>query len=61
MTNTETPKQREKTKPDTSSLVNIAIYLEGYLKGKGDLYPLGTHALTVLWDSIKFINESEKR
>lgn len=61
MTDTSTPKLREKTKPDTSELVYIAVYLEGYLKGKGDLYPLGTHALKTLWDAIKFINESEKR
>ena len=46
----------EGEKPDTRFLRDIAIYLEGKKEGKGDLYPIGTHSLKVIWDAIKYIN-----
>ena len=60
MTDTSTPKQREKTKPDTSYLREIAVFMIGYKTGKGDLNGIGLaeHHLTVLWDAISFINKS---
>lgn len=55
-----TSKQREKTKPNTQILRELAIYLTGLKRGKGDLLPLGEAHLTQLWEAIDFINKSEK-
>jgi hypothetical protein len=63
MTDTSTPTPREKTKPDTKYLRDIAIFLTAVKMAKGDLndLALGQQHLTVLWESIDFINKSEKR
>ena len=45
---------------DTSSLVQLAIYLEGIKAGKGNLQPLGTIVLDELWNAIKVLNHMEK-
>lgn len=44
-----------KEKPRVQSLKNIAIFLEGYKRGKGDVLPLGTKDLNELWSAIKYI------
>lgn len=35
-----------------TSLVKIAVYLEGIKHGKGDIYPLGNYDLQQLWAAI---------
>lgn len=56
MTNTLGSAIRREEKPDTQWLKELAIYLEGYKKGRNDLHPLGDHHLKTLWDAIKYIN-----
>lgn len=60
-TDTSSPKLREKTKPDTDFLKDIAIYLTGYERGKGDILPLGRYHIETLWEAIKFIKNAEKQ
>lgn len=55
MTDTSTPNYQEK-KIDTQYLKEIAIYLEGFKRGRGDLSPLGEIHLRTLYEAITFIN-----
>lgn len=41
----------------TDALRRIAIFLEGLRLGKGNLLPLGTMDLEILWDAITYLNE----
>ena len=45
----------EKKIVNIGSLVRIAIFLDGYKQGKGNLLPLGTEDLKQLWDAIKYL------
>ncbi len=45
----------EKINIDIDSLVKLAIFLEGYKQGKGNLLPLGTDVLEQLWHTINFL------
>jgi hypothetical protein len=58
MIDTSTPKIKVEEKPNTQYLKEIAIYLEGYKKGRGDLSPLGEIHLKSLWDAIIYINRN---
>lgn len=41
---------------ETSALVRIAIFLEGFKLGNGgNIQPLGNVDLEMLWDTIKYI------
>ncbi len=54
---TDTPETNiEKTFIDTEYLTRLAIYLEGMKAGKGNLNPLGTVTIEVLWNTIKYID-----
>jgi hypothetical protein len=53
---TSTPKYATEKKINTDRLKEIAFYLEGYKKGRGDLSPMGEIHLNTLYDAIKFIN-----
>lgn len=46
-------------KPDTAKLKNIAIFLEGFKLGKGDILPLGTFDLGELWNAIDYIKRQK--
>lgn len=46
---------QNKTIVNIESLVRLAIYLEGFKQGKGNLLPLGTQDLEELWNAIKFL------
>ncbi len=53
----DTPDQNiEKTFVDTEYLTRLAIYLEGIKAGKGNLNPLGTITIEVLWNAIKYLD-----
>jgi hypothetical protein len=47
--------QQEKEIIDSNSLANIAIFLEGFKQGRGNLLPLGTVSLEELWKAIKYL------
>ena len=47
--------KQEKLNVDIGSLVKLAIFLEGYKLGKGNLLPLGTDNLEQLWHAIKYL------
>ena len=44
---------------DLTSLSKIAIFLEGYKLGKGNIQPMGTYDLEQLWNAIKLLREIE--
>jgi hypothetical protein len=46
--------------PDTTPLRELAIYLEGIVRGQGDLSPLGTNHLAELWKTIQYLNMNAK-
>ena len=48
-------KRADEVKTKIDSLIKIALYLEGYKKGKGDILPLGVHDLEQLWDVIEIL------
>jgi len=39
---------------DASSLRSLAMFLEGYVKGKGDCEPFGSQSLESLWKAVKY-------
>ena len=43
----------------TDSLVKIAIFLEGWKAGKGNIQPLGTLDLEELWNTIHYLRGSD--
>ena len=45
----------EKISVDIDSLIKLAIFLDGYKQGKGNLLPLGTDNLEQLWNAIKYL------
>lgn len=48
--------QRERYFANIQSLRDLAIFLEGYKLGKGNLLPLGTICLDDLWNTIRELN-----
>jgi hypothetical protein len=46
--------------PDTTQLRELAIYLEGVVRGQGDFSPLGTNHLAELWKTIQYLNMNAK-
>ncbi len=46
---------QEKVPIDTNGLVRLAIFLEGYKLGKGNIHPLGTIELVNLWNAISYL------
>jgi len=45
----------EKIPIDIDSIVKLAIFLEGYKLGRGNLSPLGTITIENLWNTIAFL------
>ena len=45
----------EKTPISLESLAQVAIWLDGYVTGKGDFRPLGTVDLDNLWGCLKYL------
>lgn len=44
--------------PDLKQLQELAIYLEGFYEGKGDLFPLGKIHLENLWATIRYLQNA---
>ena len=47
----------EPSPPSTQMLKELAIYLEGIKQGKGNILPLGSHHIDVLWYAIDYLNK----
>lgn len=47
-------------KINTDSLRGIALFLEGFKEGRGNLSPLGTLSLDELWKTIRLLEKDPK-